>query len=131
MRWLNKQNDALRLQGMPEIFFTASSNGGKVSMRQAVRFKVLGYRAGTPDLFIFEPRSNAHGLFIEMKRPAIKGVCAKGTSSPSQIDFYCRATERKYAFHFAFGAEQAISLIEKYLSGSSVRNESPRTEGVL
>ena len=122
VRWLNTWNDARKLQGMPEIFFTASSNGGKVSMRQAVRFKILGYRAGTPDLVILEPRSNAHGLFIEMKRPAIPGVCDRGSVSKEQREFLSQATARRYAAHVCFGAAEAKMLIEKYLSGKAANN---------
>lgn len=116
VRWLKIENDARIISGEREICFIASSNGGKVSKRQAVLFKAMGYRAGTPDLFILWPRGGFHGLFIEMKRPAIPNVCDKGRPSKEQIKFAQEVTARGYGFYFAYGADEAKRLITEYIA---------------
>ena len=84
-------------------------------MVQAVKLKRLGCRAGTFDLMIFEPRPPFHGLFVEMKRPAIKDVCSKGSVSPEQKTFANEAINRGYSAIICYGAEEAIREIEGYL----------------
>lgn len=98
-----------------DVFFTASANGARTSMIQAVKLKRLGCRAGVPDLFIFEPRGAYHGLFVEMKRPKIEGVCAQGAVSKDQKDFIAEAEKRGYKAIVCYGAEQAIEAIKAYL----------------
>lgn len=42
-------------------------NGGKRSISEANRFKLMGVKPGVCDLFLAIPNSKYHGLFIEMK----------------------------------------------------------------
>ncbi len=44
----------------------------KLGKRVAGRFKAMGYWAGTPDIMIFEPRWEFHGMFLELKMPGGK-----------------------------------------------------------
>ena len=43
-----------------DILFTISPEGMRLTIGQAVKFKKMGYRRGTPDLMIFEPRQGHH-----------------------------------------------------------------------
>ena len=61
----------------PEILFTATNGGVRLSMNQAKRMKAAGYLRGVPDLLFFEARDGFHGLAIELKAP-------KGRISPIQ-----------------------------------------------
>lgn len=46
--------------------------GGKRNKREAGRLKLLGVRAGVPDLLCFAPRGQFHGLALELKTGANK-----------------------------------------------------------
>src|SRR4030042_4002082 len=69
----------------PYIRLTIAPNGLKLPSPQAMKFKRMGYTAGTPDLLIFEPRGNYNGLLIEMKREH------GGQVSPAQREWIGRA----------------------------------------
>ncbi len=62
----------------PDALYCASAGGMRTSYLQAIKMKRTGYVKGFPDLFIYEPRGEFHGLAIEMKKE--KG----GTASPEQ-----------------------------------------------
>lgn len=55
-----------RLQ-YPKKIVLAIPNGGRRNMIEAVRLKKMGVLAGVSDLFIPEPSSKFHGLWIELK----------------------------------------------------------------
>ena len=78
----------IRLQ-YPKTLWTISPSGMKLGKRVAGRFKAMGYLAGTPDIIIFEPRGNYHGLFIEIKMPG-------GKPSLGQDLFCIEALKRNY-----------------------------------
>ena len=59
--WFNLQYPRLKL------LLHHSPNGGKRDAREAARFKMLGTRAGFPDLILLCPSSGYHALLIEMK----------------------------------------------------------------
>lgn len=100
------------------IFYTASAGGVRTSMKQARKLKAMGALAGTPDLMIFEPTEKYHGLFVEMKRPAVKALgCAAGTMSDSQKKFKSRAEAKGYAFVVGYGFEDAVVKINAYFRG--------------
>jgi hypothetical protein len=77
-----------RLQ-YPKILLTISPAGMKLPMQVARRFKAMGYRAGTADILIFEPRGIYHGLTLELKMPG-------GVPSPEQIEWRNEALDRGY-----------------------------------
>lgn len=90
------------------ILFTASAGGMRVSVGTGKKMKMMGYRAGCPDLLIFAPRNGFHGLFIELKREG--GAC-----SSEQKEFIMRANLAGYHAEFAFGYKDACDKIEKYM----------------
>ena len=85
--------------------------------------KALGYRKGTPDIMIFEPKEvslpaprrgefyavyTKCGLFIELKRE--KG----GKASPQQLAWQAELRDRGYEAEICT-FDQAITVIDKYL----------------
>lgn len=102
------------------IFFTISPAGIRLPVWIGKRFKDMGYRAGTCDLLIFEPRGRWHGLFIEMKR-SDSGILdlSKGRLSPAQKEFIGEASKRDYQVNVCYGSDEAITTISRYLGGTS------------
>ena len=98
----------LRLK-YPSALFTISPNGMKLPKSVAIRLARMGYRAGTPDLIIDEPRGIYHGLRVEMK--ASKG----GRVSDEQNTFLSALRQRGYAAYVCEGAAIAKQIIELYL----------------
>ena len=86
----------------------AIPNGGVRHIGTAVKLKAEGGMAGVPDLFLMIPKSNWHGLFIEMK---VKG----GKLSDSQKEFMGLATLMGYQAVVCYGFESAKDAITEYL----------------
>lgn len=108
----------------PDVLFTASiqenASGGRtktgkwvINLRQAGRRKAMGYKAGTPDLMIFEPRllgqMHYKGLFVEMKT-------IKGTASEDQRIFLAELIRRGYKTAVCKGVADAVDTITAYLT---------------
>ena len=79
-------------------------------MREAIRLKETGYKKGFPDLFIYEPRGDHHGLAIELKRDN------GGRVSQSQKEWKERLEKRGYRATVAKGYEEAKSVLLDYLA---------------
>jgi hypothetical protein len=82
-------------------------------MRQAIKMKRTGYVKGVPDLQIFEPRGEYHGLLLEIKT-------LKGVASPEQKAWIELLNKRGYKAEICKGADQCIKIIDEYF------NETPR-----
>jgi hypothetical protein len=93
----------------PRCLFTISPSGMKLPVQVAIKMQRMGYKAGTPDLMIFEPRGGYHGLFIELKADS-------GKKSVQQCAFIQALNDRGYKAVFAFGFEEARNVISEYLS---------------
>jgi hypothetical protein len=76
---------------------------------QRNKAKATGYKRGFPDLFIYEPRGDYHGLAIELK---------VGYNKPTneQLAWIEELSERGYKAIVANGLDETIVTIEKYLS---------------
>ena len=95
----------------PELeMLIAVPNGGKRDIVTAVRLKQTGTKAGFPDIFLFCPRGAYSGLAIELKVKPNK---------PTEKQKWWLENLRKqnYAAHVCYGADEAINVIETYLSG--------------
>jgi hypothetical protein len=94
----------------PELlpFTIHIKNERKTSFYMGALNKRLGVLKGTPDLFIAWPTDRHHGLFIEMKS-------VKGRPTVEQKEFIDRANEKGYYATIAYGADEAINTIRKYL----------------
>jgi len=102
INWLRSQH--------PNVLFCASAGGLRTSLTQAVNMKRMGYKAGFPDLFIYEPRGGCHGLAIEMKSE-------KGTVSTEQKAWAIALQQRKYVAVTCYSTTEAIEQITTYLNG--------------
>lgn len=110
----------LKLQ-YPKILFTCESSGIRVGIRAAVKMKSQRSCNGLPDLMIFEPRNNYHGLFIELKKEGTKLYKKNGepisdehlTEQASILSFL---NGKGYMAEFAIGFKQAVEIIDNYLA---------------
>ena len=91
----------------PTALFCASSGGARMSMKQALVMKRTGYVRGVPDLAIYEPRNNKHGLFIEIKTE-------KGVASSFQKEWQEKLIERGYEAKICKGFDACIKTIDEY-----------------
>ena len=91
------------------VLFTASVQEHSANIGKAMRRKRMGYKKGTPDLAIYEPRRDKYGLFVEMK--AIKG----GVLSDEQKVFLIQLEMRGYATLVCKGFKEAKDGITNYL----------------
>lgn len=85
-----------------------SPNGGKRNVIEARRFKLMGTKAGFPDLFLPIAIEPFNGLFIELKT-------SKGTVSATQRDYHPLLIEEGYRVEVCYSADGAINLIKNYL----------------
>lgn len=92
----------------PDILFTATVGGVRLSMNQAKRMKAAGYLRGVPDLIFFEPRGAFCGLVIELK--AKRG----GRVSPDQKNVLTALKTRGWRSEVAHGYEHALNILRDY-----------------
>jgi hypothetical protein len=101
--------DYLKYQ-YPGVLYCASAGGVRTSMKQAIKMKATGYVKGVPDLQIFEPVGNYHGLLIEIKD--LKGVVSK-----EQKQWIKDLNDRGYYATYCKGVESTIKVIDDYFKG--------------
>jgi hypothetical protein len=94
----------------PDCLFTIAPNDIKMKIYQAKILKQRGYRKGTSDFLIFEPRGIYHGFFLELKT-------AEGKVSEEQKNFLMQANDRGYMISVARCYDEAIYKIHNYLIG--------------
>lgn len=94
----------------PGALYCASAGGVRTSMKQAIKMKATGYVKGVPDLQIFEPIGNYHGLLIEIKD--IKGVVSK-----EQKEWIKELNKRGYFATSSKGYDATIKVIDDYFAG--------------
>lgn len=93
----------------------SSLNGFKFNnLKIAQRAKAEGMTAGIPDLFLPFPNKNYNGLYIEMKRPYIKGE-AKPTLSEAQKQCLEYLNNVGYKAIVCYGSKEAIEVIKSYI----------------
>jgi len=94
----------------PDALYCASAGGMWTSDSQRIKMARTGYVKGFPDLFIYEPRGEFHGLAIEMKKE--KG----GVASPEQKRWQDDLRNRGYCSYICKGSEEAIKQIDEYFN---------------
>lgn len=92
-------------------------NGGKRDPKEAKNLQRQGVKKGVPDYFLPYPVPSSsglpyYGLWLELKR---LGHISRPT--PDQIKWISRMKKRGYSANIAYGANQAIEIIEMYLIG--------------
>ena len=107
----------------PSVLFRADvAAGSRQSIGMAVKMKKLGGNtAGWPDLFVAQPASGCHGLFLELKREGVRIHKRDGSFASDhlaeQAEVLQRLREAGYRAEFAIGFEAAVSLINEHLEG--------------
>ena len=94
----------------------AMLGGGKIGAIRMNSLKAEGLRPGVLDLYLPCARGGAFGLYIEMKTKA-------GKLSDNQKEFIRNVEKEGYVCFVAYGADEAIDFLEKYLA-------QPRTKVV-
>lgn len=96
-------------------FFFAIPNGGARSARTGAMLKREGVKRGIPDTMLAVPKRGYHGLFIELKRPDVKGK-AKARTSAEQLMYIELFQSVGYLVRVVNCIEEFIELVEWYLN---------------
>jgi hypothetical protein len=94
----------------PDALYCASAGGMWTSDSQRIKMARTGYVKGFPDLFIYEPRREFHGLAIEMKK--VKG----SKIEPEQVQWQEQLRNRGYCSYICKGKDEAIKIIDEYFN---------------
>lgn len=84
-------------------------NGGNRHPGTALKLKHEGVKPGVPDYFLACPSNGYSGLFIELKTLI-------GKPNPVQKKWISDLNQQGYLAVIAKGADEAIQVIEKYLT---------------
>lgn len=98
----------------PKILIFAVPNGGNRGIQEAKRLKLGGVTAGVPDLFIAKGMRGLNGLFVEMKRPRVKGK-SNPVVSTEQKEIIKYLLENGFAAVVCYGFDEAKTVIVDYL----------------
>ena len=102
MRWVEAtHNDIFQVM-------MASAGGLRTSMSQGMKMKSMGYKRGTPDIFLAVPRGGKHGLFLELKS-------AIGRPSPDQLLMIQTLQQHGYAAAIVNSFAAAKAALTAYL----------------
>lgn len=114
----------------PDVIFQCDlASGLKLPIWISAQHKKMRSSRGMPDLFIAKPMMDKfidklgyNGLFIELKREGVKifkkdGELVADEHIREQAAILERLRDNGYAAEFACGFEQAIEIIDQYLSG--------------
>ena len=118
VRWSKCQKlpalDYIELDSKVYDYLYAIPNGGKRNFREAVRLKAQGVKAGVSDLHLALPMNESCGLWIEMKKPIVKGQ-KKPDVSLSQRQWLKRMEKAGYVAVVCFGWDEAKEVIINYI----------------
>lgn len=89
------------------------ANEGKRSAAYGHKLKRMGMRPGTADYFLAIPVEKYPGLFLELKR----SDKSKSSLTDLQKQFLADMASRGYYCTVAYGADQAIAVVNDYLAG--------------
>jgi len=109
MKEYQLQKAVCKYLDLQNVLYCGSMGGNyQAHMSVRIRAKKSGYKRGFPDLFIYEPRGEYHGLAIELK---------VGYNKPTveQLTWLNELTERGYLAMSSNGLDQTIEIIETYL----------------
>lgn len=120
MTWARWQTLApIGINGKLSHFIHHSPNGGYRSKSEGRNFKLMGTKAGFPDLFLFIPKGGYHGLFVELKTPKGKTKNGKtrqaGQVSDLQQTMINRLNTQGYKAVVCYGYDEAVQAIKEYL----------------
>ncbi len=113
--------DYLKMQYREVVFRSDFASGMKLTPGQAVKHKSLQSSRAWPDLFLAEPRSGFHGLFIELKKEGTKLKKRDGhwISDPhireQALMLHTLGTHGYFAT-FGVGFDHCKDIIDQYLA---------------
>tara|TARA_R110001606_G_C14921396_1_gene596684 strand:- start:50 stop:385 length:336 start_codon:yes stop_codon:yes gene_type:complete len=110
MKEYQLQKAVCKYLDLNNVLYCGSMGGNyQAHISQRIKAKKSGYKRGFPDIFIYEPRGNYHGLAIELKI---------GYNKPSfhQLIWLNKLTDRGYLAMSSNGLDQTIEIINKYLN---------------
>jgi len=93
----------------------AIPNGGKRGLREAVRLKAQGVKAGVSDAHLPISSNKYHGLWIELKKPKVKGQKSPPKVSDSQKIWLETMKNLGHKVLVAYGFDEAREAIKEYL----------------
>jgi hypothetical protein len=93
----------------------------KLTIGQAVQIKNLRSSKGFPDIVIYEPKGDYHGLFIELKVEGVKlfkkdGITFVSDHIYEQNIMIMDLRRKGYFADFAIGFDQAKARIDWYMN---------------
>ena len=92
------------------VLYCASMGGQyQPHFSQRIKAKKSGYKKGFPDLFIYEPVGEFHGLAIELK-------VGKNRATKDQLKWQKELNDRGYRAEVCNGLDEAIDVIDNYLN---------------
>ena len=80
------------------------------SVRTRGILKSMGRVSGVPDILVFVP---GKVIGLEVKRPAIKGICSKGRISETQIEFGERMKCLGHEYHIVYSVQEVEDILKK------------------
>lgn len=95
-------------------YLFAIPNGGYRNPQEAASLKRQGVKAGVPDLCLSYPSKSSHGLYIELKRPIVKGE-NKPAVTIEQRMWVERLNKVGYKAVICYGWEHAWEVLLEYL----------------
>lgn len=99
----------------PSLLMFAIPNGGSRHIVEAKSLVLSGVTSGVPDLMLAKGVNGLNGLFIELKRPKVKGK-PNPVVSKQQKEVIVHLIEAGYAAEVCYGFEQAKEVIVNYLN---------------
>lgn len=126
--------DYLRYQYRGTIFRSDQAGVNQTSRYARGISTVLQSHRGYPDLFVAEPRSDWHGLFLELKAEGKtvwlkSGLLSTDKHIQEQSDVLAKLRIKGYCAYFARGFDEAKVIIDWYMGGCV--GELPLQTGVL
>lgn len=100
----------------------AIPNGGFRDKITAGKLKAEGVKSGISDIFLPYPVDKWHGLYIEMKKPALKpktNRSKKGGLTNDQISFANYLSGVDYGFVVCYSYSEAIEVVKQYINYKS------------
>ena len=109
MKEYQLQKAVCKYLDLKNVLYCGSMGGQyQIFKSQRIKSKQTGYKKGFPDIFIYEPRGDYHGLAIELK---------VGYNKPTieQLNWLQKLTDKGYLATTCKGIEESIAIINKYL----------------
>ena len=109
MKEYQLQKAVCKYLDLQNVLYCGSMGGNyQAHMSVRIRAKKSGYKRGFPDLFIYEPRGEFHGLAIELK-------VGYNKASKPQLHWQKELNKRGYKAEICTGIDEALEIINQYL----------------